>query len=87
MHLPLHLRQGTGLGVSILDVAIGIRVCGRVRLGGHDPGEGREGWVDKEGRRGATVTAMGAVGCIVHVKEIEKVGKDGERKGGEGKRW
>ena len=84
MHLPLYLRQGTGLGVSVLNVAVGIRVCGRVRLGGHDPGEGREGWVNNEGRMGA---AMGAVACIVHVKEIENVGKDDERKGSKGKRW
>ena len=62
--LDLHLRLGTGTGA--LDVAVGICMCRRVRLGGHDPGEGREGRVDKEGRVGATVM------CIAHVKEIKK---------------
>jgi hypothetical protein len=55
----LHLRLGTG---GVLDVAVGICVCGGVRLGGHDPGEGREWRVDKEGRMGA------AGACIAHAK-------------------
>ncbi|KAI9449908.1 hypothetical protein BJY52DRAFT_1419797 [Lactarius psammicola] len=64
--------SGHGLG-RVLDVAVGIRMCGRVCLGGHDPGEGREGWVDKERRPRATVAT---VVCIAHVKEIKKVGRE-----------
>ena len=59
--MRLGLRLDTGVGMSIFDVAVGIRVCGWVRLGGHDPGEGREGRVDKERRMGA------AGACIAHV--------------------
>ena len=71
--LRLGLRLDTGVGVSIIDVAVGIRVCGWVRLGGHDPGEGREGRVDKERRMGA------AGACIAHVKNIFlNVGSEGE---------
>ena len=80
MHLRLRLRQGMGLGVRVLDVAVSIRMCGWVRLGGHDPGKGREGWMDKEGRTGAVVAGMATVACIVHVNEVEKVGRDGEGK-------
>ena len=64
--LGLHLRLGTSAGAGALDEAVGICVCRWVRLGGHDPGEGREGRVDKEGRMGATVT------CIAHVKERKR---------------
>lgn len=46
-------------------------------MGGHDPGEGREGWMDKEGRTGA---AVAAVARIVHVKEIEKAGREVRRR-------
>jgi len=61
------LRQGTGLGVRVLDIAVGICVCGRVCLGGHDPGKGREGRVDTGGRMGA---AMAAEMCLGHVKKL-----------------
>jgi hypothetical protein len=71
-HREARLRLGTGVGVSVLDVAVGICVCRWVRLGDHDPGEGREGRVDKEGRIGA------AGACIAHVKEIKMVGVEGE---------
>ena len=68
--LDLHLRLRTGVGVSILDVAVCMCVCGWVGLGSHDPGEGREGRMDKVGRMR---TAMAAVACsIAHVKEMKK---------------
>ena len=35
------------LGTGVLDVAEGVRGRGRVRLGGHDPRDGREGRVDE----------------------------------------
>ena len=62
------LRQGKGLGVRVLDVSVGICICGRVCLGGHDPGEGREGWVNTDGRMGAALAAMAAIVCLRHVK-------------------
>jgi hypothetical protein len=34
--------------VDVLDVTVGVCWRGRVRLGGHDPGERREGRVDGE---------------------------------------
>ena len=36
-----------GLGVS--DVAVGVCLCGGVRLGGHYPSERREGRMDEDG--------------------------------------
>jgi hypothetical protein len=73
------LRQGTGLGVRVLDVSVGICVCGRVCLGGHNPGKGREGWVDANGQMGAALAAMAAVVRLGHVKKVgcEERGNEG----------
>ena len=66
LRLSLHMRLATGVSVSVLDIAVDMCVCGWVRIGGHDPGERREGRVDKEGRMG---TAVVAVACVTHVKK------------------
>ena len=71
--LRVCLRLRPGLGVSVLDISVGICVRGWIRLGGHDPGEGREGWVDKEGQMGMTVVAVAC--SIAHVKDTKKVWK------------
>ena len=63
------LRQGTGVGVRVLDVSVGICICRRVCLGGHDPGEGREGRVNTDGRMGAALAAKAAVVCMGHVEK------------------
>ena len=70
LRLGLRVRLDPGSRVSILDVAVGICVCGWIRLGGHDPGEGREGRVDKEWRMAAVVAAVAC--SIAHVKKDEK---------------
>lgn len=69
----LSLCQGTGVGVGILDVSVCICVSGRVRLGNHDPCEGRERWVNRDRRTGAPAGA-----CIGHVKEVERKRLRGE---------
>lgn len=38
------------VGAGTLDVAVCVCWCGRVRLGGHNPSERREGRVDVDGR-------------------------------------
>ena len=70
------LRQGTGMGVRVLDVSVGICICGRVCLGGHDPGEGRKGRVNTDGQKGATLATMVAVVCLGHVKKRQDVRRE-----------
>jgi hypothetical protein len=67
--------------VGVLNVSVRICVCGRVRLDSHDPCEGREWWVDGDGR----TWAAAVVECIGHVKEVERK-RNCEAKGNEGSR-
>jgi hypothetical protein len=59
-------RWGTSVGVGVLNVSVRICVCGRVRLGSHDPCEGREWWVEGDRRTWAAAVEV----CIGHVKEV-----------------
>ena len=73
-HFQLHLN----VGVGILDVAIGVCCARRVRLGGHDPGERREGRVDV-GRQMLAFFAH-CVRVFWLVGKRRKKGKNGEGK-------